>query len=109
MADTFFDHDPLTGMTEHFHYNEVDGSFVIETRQNVSAIIELNKAKYNPTKKSTPYGELDEVANYPLTILMELAKQGIVSAGGRVLDQRRYKAWLNDPANEMWRTRRGRV
>ena len=110
MSDrTLFDHDPLTGMVEYFHYDETDGSYVIETQQDVSGIIELNTARYNQTKKSTPYGEWTEVANFPLTIIMELAKQGIMTAGGRVLDQKRFKAWLNDSENEKWRVRRGRV
>jgi hypothetical protein len=108
-SETLFDHDPATGMTEYFHYDEATGGFVIETRQDVGLIIELNKSRYNETEKHTPYGELDEVANFPLTIVMELAKQGIMTAGCRILDQKKYKQWLNDPANEMWRVRRGKV
>lgn len=104
-----FGHDPDAGIVEYFHFDEVDGGFVIETQQDVSAIIELNKARYNDTESSTRYGEWTEVANTPLTVIMDLAKQGIMTAGGHVLDQKRYKAWLNAPENQCFRVRRGRV
>src|SRR4051794_10578202 len=94
-----FGHNPDTGITEYFHFNEVDGSYVIETQQDVSQIIEQNTSLYNATEKSTRYGEWDEVARTPAIVMMMLAKQGIMTAAGRILDQKKYKAWLNDPDN----------
>ncbi len=108
MAD-LFDHDPLTGMTEYFHYDEVDGSYVIETRQNVSSLIALNKASYNDSEKSTRYGEWAHIAETPNTVMMQLAEQGIVTPAGRILDHKKYRAWLNDPDNRFFRVRTGRV
>ena len=96
-------------MTEWFHYDQHTGGFVIETQQDVSAIVEVNRAQYNATEKHTRYGELAEVARVPLSVLLELSKQGFVTPTGRILDEKKYKAWLNDPANSMWRVRRGRV
>ncbi len=104
-----FGHDPDSGLTEYFHYDEVNGGFHIETRQDVSALIALNKAKYNESESSTRYGELSHVAETPNVVLMDLSKKGIVSMTGRILDEKKYRAWLNDPENRCFRVRTGRV
>lgn len=104
-----FGHDPVTGMTEYFHFDSDTGGFVIETQQDVSALIEVNKARRNATEKHTRYGELACVASTPNVIVMELAKQHIMSPAGVILDDKKYRAWLNDPENEAFRVRRGRV
>ncbi len=104
-----FGRDPESGMEEYFHYDDVNGGFFIETRQNVAPLIEYNKALYNASEKSTRYGELAEVARIPNVVLMDLAKQQIVTPAGRILDDKKYRQFLNDPANQCFRTRRGRV
>jgi hypothetical protein len=105
-----FGHDPDTGMTEYFHYDQHTGGFVIETQQDVSAIIDLNRHRYNATERSTKYGDgLEQIASIPNVVLMDLAKQQIVSPTGQILDDRKYRQWLNDPANEAFRVRRGKV
>jgi hypothetical protein len=109
-APRLFDHDPDTGMTEYFHYDQHTGGFVIETQQDVSAIIDLNRHRYNATERSTKYGDgLEQIASIPNVVLMDLAKQQIVSPTGQILDDRKYRQWLNDPANEAFRVRRGKV
>lgn len=105
-----FDHDPDSGITEFFTYDQHTGGFVIEARQDVSSIIEINKALWNENKKSTRYRDgMHQVAHTPQVVTQELAKQGFITAAGRVLDQKKYAAWLNDPANQCWRTRPGKV
>ena len=50
----------------------------------------------------------NKIASVPLTVIDELNKQGIMR-GFHVLDQARFKAWLNHPDNRAFRTRPGRI
>jgi hypothetical protein len=102
------DHDESTGLTEYYHFDPQTNGFVIETKQEVSDIIELNKWAAN-NARSDWKGEMHHVARIPNVVLLDLAAQGIMTPGGVILDQKRYKAWINDPANEGFRVKRGRV
>ena len=101
------DHDTNTGITEWYHFDPETQGFLIEYEQDVEGILELNKAVVNDNVGWK--GEFHHVACIPLTIMMTLAEQGIVTVAGQVLDQKRYKAWLNDSANAHFRVKRGRV
>ena len=103
----FFDTNPLTGATEWFHYDPDTDGFVIETVQDVEPLIEVNKALHNDTPLR--WGEWNLVAQIPSVIVMELAKQGIMSQAGAILDEARMKRWLNDSDNLAFRARHGRV
>lgn len=105
-----FDHDPLTGVTEYFVFDEDTGGFTIETQQDVEPLVEINKALYNDTGDYRRFGgELHRIASLPNVIVMELSKQGILTPAGRILDDKRFRRWLNDPDNRLFRTRPGRV
>lgn len=104
------DHDPESGMTEFFHFDPETKGFVIETRQNVTALIEANTQAWNASDTHTRYRDgMHEVARLPNTIIMELAKQGIVTPAMRILDPKKFRAWLNSSENLRWRVRAGRV
>jgi hypothetical protein len=102
------DSDPLTGIVEYYYADPVTGGYIIETQQDIEHIIELNKAVVNDNDTGWK-GEWHHVAHIPLSILMKLAQDGIVTTGGEVLDEKRYRSWLNDPENQHFRVKRGRV
>lgn len=104
-----FDVDKESGITEWFLYDDETGGFTIESQQDVEPLLEQNKRLWNDTEKHTPYGELRRVASIPNVTLMELARQGIVTPAGHVLDQKKFRAWLNDSDNKYFRTRAGKV
>ena len=88
-----------------------DGGIVIQTRQDVSAIIEQNKKEYNSFDERAKWSDHlfgNKVASIPLTVIDDLNKQGIMR-GYAVLDDKRFAAFLNDPMNRAWRTRTGVV
>ncbi len=43
MSKRFFDHDPVTGITEYYH--DTDDGFAISYHQDCEAILDLNKLK----------------------------------------------------------------
>ena len=81
----------------------------LEQSQDVSALMEANKAEYNAadTKWSDSlFG--NKVASIPFTAIDKLNKQGIMK-GFDVIDQKRLFAWLNDPENRFFRTKPGHL
>jgi hypothetical protein len=51
---------------------------------------------------------MTHVARIPNTVIDVLNKMGIMR-GFMVTDEKRFKAWLNDPDNRVWRTYPGSV
>lgn len=103
------DHDPVSGITEYYHYDSDTDGFLIETVQDVSGLLDDNVRLWSGTEKHTRWGEMAHVARFPMTVVMELAKQGIMTPAMRILDEPKYTRWLNDPENLKWRVRMGRV
>lgn len=100
-------HDDYTGVTEYFHVLEDGVSWAVESRQDISGIIEVNKALQNDAPAR--WGDLTHVASIPLVVLAELQRQGIVQMDGHVQDQERFRTWLNSPDNKFFRTKLGKV
>ena len=86
-----------------------EGGIIWQTSQDVTDIIESNKTQYNLN-----YGKWSDdvfgnkIASIPLAVIDDLNRQGIMR-GFHVMDQKRFKAWLNHPDNRFFRTRQGTV
>lgn len=89
-------------------YADGEGGVVIRHEQDVAPILEANKAAYNQIDERARWGELARVAEIPNSVIADLNVKGIMR-GFTVVDQKRMKAFLNDPANRYLRTRPGRV
>jgi hypothetical protein len=88
-----------------------DGGVIFETRQDVSGIIEQNQKEFNLYDERAKWsGEVygNKVASIPLTVIDDLNNQGIMR-GFHVLDEKRFRAWLNNPDNRFFRTRPGNI
>jgi hypothetical protein len=98
-------HDPVTRVTRKMHYSESDDSYVVESRQDANAILELNKASYNSYRRaSDPHGSWGDLyASIPLVIWGDLCRRGIA------FDNERLAAWLDDSENQFVRRRPGTV
>lgn len=95
------DHNEETGTTIYYHFDPADDSYTLETVEDVTDIVEVNKWAQN--EDHGQWGELAHVGHYPPSVLLHLMKSGILD------DPKRHKAWLNDPDNRAWRVRLGRV
>ena len=88
-----------------------EGGIVIQTRQDVSDIVEQNKKEYNSYDERARWSDQlfgNKVASIPMTVIDDLNKVGIMR-GFAVIDDKRFACWLNDPMNRAWRTRTGVV
>lgn len=83
------------------------GGIVLETRQDVSQILEANKRQFNDSD-----GKFDDVithvARLPLTVVDDLNRKGVMQ-GFKILDQSRFRAFLNHPDNRFFRTHPGKI
>jgi len=83
------------------------GGIVLETRQDVSQILEANKRQFNDSD-----GKYDDVithvARLPLTVVDDLNRKGVMQ-GFKILDQSRFRAFLNHPDNRFFRTHPGKI
>ena len=92
-----------------FKAHNTDNGKVIETKQDVSDIIERNKQEYNTNTSKWGNDVFDnKIASIPMTVVDDLNKKGIMR-GFHVLDQKKFFAWLNDPDNRFFRTKQGRI
>ena len=86
-----------------------DGGVVIAKEQNISALIDANKEEYNTANSKWSDNALENrVARIPMAVFDDLQKQGI-TRGFTVIDQKRFKEWLNNPDNKVFRTKAGRI
>ena len=98
-----FDKDDALGITRIWHYDADTDKATIETRQDVSKIIEENKQEYAQIDENARWGEWTRVASIPMSIYFKL------KAEGKLDDDAYMKKWLNDPDNKYFRTRSGEV
>lgn len=95
------DVDKESGITHFFHFDHATGDIHTEERQDVTDLIDENKAHANETRQVGR--DMYRVASIPMTVYVNLKKAGIVD------DPVRFKKWLNDRDNRFFRTREGRV
>lgn len=96
------DFDSLTNARDIFHYDHTDDTFVVKNIQDVTAIVEANKAEYNQTDEHARWGEFRRVASIPMNIFMELQKK-IRGDNAALLK------WLDDRDQSAFRTRPGKL
>jgi len=88
-----------------------EGGIVIQTRQDVTDIVEQNKKEYNSYDERARWSDHvfgNKIASIPLTVIDDMNKLGIMR-GYAIVDEKRFACWLNDPLNRAWRTRPGVV
>lgn len=95
-----FDHDPETGVTEIFHYDEMTGDVHIETKQDVAPLLERNKALQNEDgyTKNGIKNEMWHFAHIPIVVQLKwLVKYGADNDPMRKGNEKLLFSLLNDP------------
>jgi hypothetical protein len=86
-----------------------DGGIIIETKQDVTEILESNKQILEADKQRTGnLNELHHVARIPFTVIDDLNKKGIMK-GFAIVDDAAFASWLNSSDNAQWKVYRGTV
>ena len=94
------DHDPVSGVTEVFQYDHMTGDVHITTEQDVSRILEQNKALAN-NEEYTKQGIKKEMWNYahiPTVVQLKwLVKYGPENDPMKKGNEKLLFSLLNDP------------
>ena len=101
MSERLITDDALTGIKTYLEYDGTDDNAVIRKEQDVTGIVESNRAAFDAAPKR--WGDMTHVGRIPLTVYYELERKGILN------DQDALRKWLNDPENAMWRVRPGTI
>lgn len=87
-----------------FHYDDDTDTFTIETQQEVEDTVIQNHEAFKEHTSLDRFGDfMTKIASVPMSIFYDLKKRGILG------DNKAMKAWLNDPDNQYFRTRPGRI
>tara|TARA_Y100001938_G_scaffold18321_1_gene22661 strand:- start:9 stop:356 length:348 start_codon:yes stop_codon:yes gene_type:complete len=92
--------------------DEAEGKTHIENVQDVEEIIKANKIAQNEgayKSKALKDAKGYRVARLPNIIVHQLAKKGILTITGQVLDKPRFFKWLNDSDNRHFRIYTGNL
>lgn len=111
MRSRELDYDPITKTRRTFHWDR-DGNYVIDTQQDVTDVLEQNKALHAMTDERarwTDRGAGTLVGSIPMSVYFDLQKRGVIDAEGNVHDDKPLLKWLQDPENKHFRTRPGRL
>lgn len=103
METRIFSNEAETGILRLYHYDPVTDEATIETVQDVTDLIEWNRAEHDEYTSLDRYGDLRRVASIPMSLYFQLKAKGIAD------DPAAMKRWLNDPDNRFFRTSPGKV
>jgi hypothetical protein len=84
----FFDYDPLTGVRTDFDYDEITGDVTLHHSQDVSALLDYNKALAN--SGATDKGIKESwwlYAKIPPIFILKMRSKGINIEDGRHIDR----------------------
>jgi len=96
--------DPIRKKTTTMHIDRGAEGYVLESKQDVTDIIERNKARMALVDENAGWNEWAQVAEIPVEVWYNhLVPSGIAN------DETRLRKWLDDRDNLLFRTRPGRM
>ena len=110
MSRRLLDYDPLTGITQYFHNDEITGKWAIETVQDVDPILDVNKALQNDEdySKDGIKKEFWHVARIPVVIQEKWLREDGINIYNKD-HWHKVKQKLNDPDYLYLKTTTGKV
>jgi hypothetical protein len=95
-----YDHTGTVARVLHQEDQEFDGTFHIETVEDLEPILDSVKVLRDDHKER---GDLKHVARIPVTVVEQAMREGWYH------DDAKWRQWLNDPQNKDFRVWEGRV
>ena len=89
-------------------HEDGDGGGVIETRQDITEIVETNRYNYNERSGQRWKHFANHVASIPTSVYYRLIREGVIDEKEDP-EMERLSKWLDDPDNRVFRTRDGRL
>lgn len=99
----------MTNFRQQTVHADDDGGIIIETKQDISNILERNKVLQEADKARTgATDDLHLIGSIPFTAIDDLNKMGIMR-GFAIVDEPAFKKWLNHPDQAVLKIYRGKV
>lgn len=99
----------MTNFRQQVAHADGDGGIIIETKQDISDILERNKILQEVDKARTGATEdLHLIGSIPFTAIDKLNQMGIMR-GFAIVDEPAFKRWLNHPDQDALKIYRGKV
>ena len=99
----------MTNFRHQKVHSDGDGGIIIETKQDITDILERNKALKEVDKARTgATKDLHLIGSIPFTAIDDLNKMGIMR-GFAIVDEPAFKRWLNHPNQDALKIYRGKV
>jgi hypothetical protein len=99
----------MSELREKIVLDRTEDKLHIAHEQDVSDILDSNRASANAKDKHAKWNDFERVASIPAVVVMEWMKEGINVMAPNADDKRRMKAKLNSPEYAYLRTRGGRL
>ena len=98
------------------HIDEGENKIHFEDVQDIQPILEMNRKESNLGNEAlrmkgelVKHAGMTKVASIPLIVVQQLAQKGIMTNAGAIKDKVRFKKWLNDPDNRLFKTYNGTI
>lgn len=86
-----------------YHTDDYGNIELIERQDDIGELLKQNEIMRNDWDGYSPSRNMRHVAEIPTVVYEHIQKLGITD------DPKKFKAWLNDPDNKMFRVTDGRV
>ena len=98
-------------MKETYHYDEQEDTLTINKTEDISSVLDANKAQFDVDNKRYTSEAFNHVARIPvIAIEMWCKAKGIPYQDFMAdYDNKLMKQFLNDPDNKYFRTKPGRI
>jgi hypothetical protein len=107
MSKRLLNETPEQAIRRVFH-EHAENEFAIETVQDVTQIVEENRENYKLRGGERWKYFQNHVAQIPTSIYYDLIRRGIIDEKEDP-EMKRLMKWLDDPDNQAFRTRPGRL
>ena len=98
----------MSDVETRLHYHAADEKLTIERVQDVEPIIEANKRQFDVDDKRFRR-TFNHVARIPNIVLEKWAKDNGMKYDELMRDHAKFRRFLNDPDNKLFRTKPGRI
>jgi len=88
-------------------HEDGDGGIIIETKQDVTDILEaVNEIRDADKARTGHLKDFHHVGMIPFTVIDEMNKKGIMR-GFAIVDDVEFAKWMNGAEGQVWKTYRG--
>lgn len=97
----------MTDLQTLFHYDDANDKSIIEVRQDVEPIMDMNKRQMN--QASSYHDGKEAMHHYARIPIAALEKYKMETGSDPMTDPEAMRRFLNDPDQRVWRVRGGKV